>query len=456
MNLDGYDTFIDCRGRASGKTYCATSALLPEFFTTQSRFAFGAVTEKRGRSGWKEIVDYCKAVLKLSGGKGWRFAPADDGLMESPSGGMFEKISLDGPDAGRGNRYHGAIFDELQLVREETFQNFLPTLSVLQGVFIGLCTAPKTAREWSHSQWWIQKIIMEPAERAEKYPNWHIVHKPTTAEDLAFLTKQKQLEFGREERSWDYYMMLGHQQLERLRREMSPAVYAREIEVRLVKPDSGLVFKSFGPKNVSSIEVSRARDMETIVGLDKGGGSAESVALAIKVYSKNVRVGYDDLGNPLEEVRQHYHVYAEYHTKEMISSSKLVYEANKIARDNGWIAYPDPRAPDVHLELSMRAREMRKTSVPIIDSLELIDGLFHQEVLTIDPSCKQLISQLEVFSYNDDGEPQDDYNDTIDALRYAIYNHRRYEGLPLGVGQTMGEDFDLGSDPEGGAGFIEL
>lgn len=456
MNLEGPDTFIDCRGRASGKTYCATSAVLPEFFTTQSRFAFGAVTEKRGRSGWKEIVDYCKAVLKISGSKGWRFAPADDGLMESPSGGMFEKISLDGPDAGRGNRYHGAIFDELQLVREETFQNFLPTLSVLQGIFIGLCTAPKSAQEWRNSQWWIQKIQMDPKEREEKHPNWHITHKPTSIEDLAFLTKQKQLEYGREERSWDYYMLQGHLQLERLRREMSPAVYSREVEVRLIKPDSGLVFKSFKPEHVITPDMNIARDVETIVGIDKGGGQAESVALAIRSYTKNVMVGYDENAQPIYEPKQVYHVFAEYHTKEMISSSKLVYEAARIAQDKSWIAYPDPRAPEVHLELSLRGREMRKTHVPIVDGLELLDGLFHQGFLTVSPECKQLIAQLEVYSYNDDGEPQDDYNDTIDALRYAIYNHRRYEGLPLGVGQTMLDDPELGADVEGGAGFLEL
>lgn len=456
MTLDGHDTFIDCRGRASGKTYCATSALLPEFFTTQSRFAFGAVTEKRGRSGWKEIVDYCKAVLKISGGKGWRFAPADDGLMESPSGGMFEKISLDGPDAGRGNRYHGAIFDELQLVREETFQNFLPTLSVLQGVFIGLCTAPKNAREWKDSQWWIQKVLMDPEERREKHPNWSITHKPTTAEDLAFLTKQKQLEYGREERSWDYYMLQGHLQLERLRREMAPSVYAREVEVRLIKPDSGLVFKSFKPDHVRRPDLSRARDLETIVGIDKGGGSAESVALALKVYTRDIVVGYDENANPIYEPKQCYYVFAEYHTRQMISSGKLVYEAGRIAQDSDWVAYPDPRAPEVHLELSMRGREMRKTSVPIIDGLELLDGLFHQELLFISPECRQLIAQLEVYSYNDDGQPQDDFNDAIDALRYAIYNHRRFEGLPLGVGQTMADDPELGADVEGGAGTIEL
>lgn len=452
--LEGPDTIVACMGRAAGKTFAATTGLLPEFFTRPTRYAFGAVTDRRGRAGWREIVDFCKGVIKSTGKANWRFAPAEDGLLESPAGGIFEKLSMAGDDAGRGARFHGAIFDELQLIKHSTFLNFLPALSVLQGLFIGLCTAPKTVREWNQSQWWIEKILMAPEERAEKFPNWFVLHNPTTAADLAFLTKQKQLEYGRELREWDYYMRMGELQLERLKRELTPEVFEREVEVKLTKPEHGNIFKSFRSDHIVDYGYNpdlNSRGGRVILGMDKGGGAAESVSLAIQVYQRPYAVGFTDEGEAILSDVDHYHIYDEYSTRELISSHSLVAAGVKQTKNMIPTAYPDPRASELHLALADYGIEYIKVNTPISDGLEMINTLLHQGRLTVSKNCVRMIQSFQDYSYNlTTNLPDDEEADYPDALRYALYNDVRV----MGGGLNDGEEF--ASEGDGGTGVLEL
>lgn len=59
----------------------------------------------------------------------------------------------------------------------------------------------------------------------------------------------------------------------------------------------------------------------------------------------------------------------------------------------------------------------------VLAGIELLSLLFHNHKLFISPKCKNLIKELGLYSWNEkDDKPLKENDDSIDALRYAIYS----------------------------------
>lgn len=93
--------------------------------------------------------------------------------------------------------------------------------------------------------------------------------------------------------------------------------------------------------------------------------------------------------------------------------------------------YPDPESPSAIAELQKRGvycKEVVKNKDSIKNGINRIRALFLQNKLHIHASCKNLINELETYSYpeskigrNEEENPVKENDHALDALRYMIY-----------------------------------
>lgn len=415
---EGPSKLLDAGGRRSGKTYSVVTGFIPSFFTEPMEFAFGAVTKKRTSGGWGEIIKYCKGMLKAFGSKGWRFAPAEDGIIESPNGGVWRRLEFITPDVGRGDTYDGAIVDELQLVNSDTLFNFLPTLMTTMGFFAGMCTAPKTFKEWDDSKWWVDIVRADEQERAEKWPDWMVIHHPTTADDLAFAIMQRDITLKRPPLEYERYLKLGQRQLDELRYTIGEAAYRREILVELIEPTGGRIFPHFTDAHVGEYGYDPIRGGELLVGLDKGEGNAWTIALLCQKYERFVEFEWSK--EPILETV--YRIFAEVATQDQIASKQVLRKIMSVSPRSDPTFYPDPNANQFASDARDFGFTVIDNKVPVFDGNEMVDEIFRKNRIEIDQSCKVLIRHAKRYSLKIDGKPDDNEVDGADCLRYLIYN----------------------------------
>lgn len=92
------------------------------------------------------------------------------------------------------------------------------------------------------------------------------------------------------------------------------------------------------------------------------------------------------------------------------------------------IAYPDPENPE-HVEaLRKRGIAVAEVNKDIIKGVDSVRALFKNHRIKIHPSCKNLISELETYHYeekrpdkNETEKPVKDKDHAVDALRYALF-----------------------------------
>jgi len=421
---EGPSKLIDAGGRRSGKTFSVVTALIPSFFTEPMEFAFGAVTKKRTSGGWGEIVKYCKGMIKEFGAKGWRFAPAEDGILEAPEGAIWRRLEFITPDVGRGDTYDAAIVDEIQLVKSEVLHNFLPTLMTTMGFFAGMGTAPKTYSEWVESKWWIDIVMADEKERAEKWPDWMVMHHPTTAQDIGFAIMQRDITLKRPVRPMEVYEALGEKQLKELFYTIGEAAYKREILVELVEPTGGRIFPHFADIHVGEFGYDKTLDGEIIIGLDKGEGEAWTIALLCQKYERTVKVEWRD--DPI--VESVYRIFAEIATQDQISSKQILRKIIRACPRSDITFLPDPNANQFAADARDAGFPVIDTKVPVVDGNELVDEMFRKFRLEIDHKCAVLIKQAKRYSRKANGQPEDDEVDGPDCLRYLIYNDASRSG----------------------------
>ena len=128
-----------------------------------------------------------------------------------------------------------------------------------------------------------------------------------------------------------------------------------------------------------------------------------------------------------------YHVADEYYevgrTHEEIASYIANQQANAI--------YADPAAPEA-IEV------MRKKALPVLDvkkghdsvlqGINHVKQLLRSNRLTIAPSCKNLIREFDMYVWSDNKtkeQPMKEWDDALDALRYALVTHMPLTGLQL-------------------------
>lgn len=451
---EGPSKLLDAGGRRSGKTFGTVTGFLPSFFTEPVQFAFGAVTKKRTSGGWGEIVRYCKGVQKQFGKAGWRFAPAEDGILEAPNAGSWHRLEFISPDAGRGETYDGAIVDELQLTKSDVVNNFLPTLATTMGFFAGLCTAPKTISEWEESSWWINIAMMEEKERLEKHPDWMVLHHPTQPSDIAFAMRQHDLTLKRVPMSDWKYTELATKTLMELRHNMGEARWMREMEVVLVEPKGGRIFPHMNAEHIGEFGYDKELGGELLVGFDQGSGEAYSIGLLCQKYERKTQYEWKE-----ELVSESiYRIFAEIATTEQISSKQMLHKIIRALPGIEVTFLPDPNANQFAREAKELGFIVVDSKVPVHDGNEYVDEMFRKKRVEIDKSCEVLIRQARRYSVKANGEPEDKQADGPDCIRYLIYNDASRSGdidlEDVLIEEDMEERF--GQDSVGAVGLLSL
>ena len=112
-------------------------------------------------------------------------------------------------------------------------------------------------------------------------------------------------------------------------------------------------------------------------------------------------------------------------TKEWYKTQKTEQQiAEYISACNFNAVYPDPENPSAIKVLEdkrVNVREVIKGRDSIQSGISKMKDLFKQGKLRIHKNCTNLISELEMYSYDEDSEkPIDEDNHAIDALRYVV------------------------------------
>ena len=410
-------------GRRKGKTFGVVNSFIPSAFANKVYLAFGAYSERTTRGGWREIVTYCSDFIKQFGSKGWRFAPEEDGSIRFPSGSTWDRISFTTADAGRGMTFHAAHIDEVQLIPHGNIAPFLPTLATTQGLACFTGTAPKTWKEWNDSQWWIKIIKADAKERAEKYPEYVVIHEPTYPEDIGWAIREEDRSSGRSILPFDEYKRLGQRQLNIMRSEMGSEWYKREVDVVLEPPLSGLIFSNFSNVRIGEYGFDPSLGGKILVAIDRGWGLAKSVILFCQKYTVTTMLD----GEPIK--KNVYRIFAEKAYTGSVSSPTIVKAAFAgIPPGHQFMFFPDPRAKDIHYELDMLGAPSFRPNVMVNDGNEIVNTRMENGEIEIDARASLLISQARQYTMLEDGEPMDTNNDTCDALRYLIANDRLQSG----------------------------
>lgn len=422
QTMQGPSRMILLGGRRVGKSYGLVNAFIPTFFSKRSSFAYGAGTDKTGLGGWREITEYCSDMIGVIGKKGWRFAPAEEGLIKLPNGSTWDRLSFGNNDAGRSLTFDGAHVDEIQLIAEEGIMNFLPTLATTRGFAAFSGTVPKTWKEWQQSQWWLRIVQADAKERAEKWPEYVVVHVPTNADDMAFQIQQDDIKKGRDELSWPEYLRLGTKEMNKLRADMGPERYKREVDVIIEPPTEGAIWTALSDHNIGDFGYNPELGGEIVLGMDRGwGGAASVILLAQKYYRKSKNPDLPD-----EAV---YRIFKEAIWQAAISTEFFIRKAIELSPVPSFTVFPDPRAIDVHMVIDAIGLPSYRGAVGIWEGNDLVNTRFDQRRIEIDRSCKTLIGQATRYAISDKThEPIDFDQDTCDALRYMIWNGNVYSG----------------------------
>lgn len=420
---EGHSRLMILSGRRCGKSFALVNGYIPSFFKRRTALAYGAYTEKTTQGGWREITEYCGEMMRLFPGAGWRFAPAEDGVIKLPSGSTWDRLSFKIADAGRSMTFDGAHIDEVQLIPEETIANFLPTLSTTRGFAAFSGTIPKTWREWSESQWWLQIVMADEKEREEKWPDWKVIHYATMVEDLAWQIREDDSKNRREIHEWDFYLNAGQKEYNKMRSIMGKDRFKREVEVVITPPTSGMIWGMMTSSCIGDYGYDPSLGGEILIGMDRGWGSASSVILWAQRYMISKK---DENGNVYEEPV--YRIFKEFIHTGAISSQSLVIKAFQESPNPNITLYPDPRAKDLHYEIDALGLPNFRNSCPIFEGNELVNTRFEQGRIEINRDCNTLIRQAQRYSLTEKDEPSDVDNDTCDALRYLIYQDNIYSG----------------------------
>ncbi|NCU42683.1 MAG: hypothetical protein EOM19_08345, partial [Candidatus Moranbacteria bacterium] len=168
----------------------------------------------------------------------------------------------------------------------------------------------------------------------------------------------------------------------------------------------GLVYKEFS-RGMHVTEEQPNSVIDVLTGIDWGFTNPASVY--------RVRVDSD----------RHYWIDSEfYKTKQ---TTEQIIEYAKTLKSNK--CYPDPAEPD-RLEMARRAGlNVRDVSKDIEAGIDAVRELFKQGRIHIDPSCKNLIWELETYHYpdkkpglNEREIPVKENDHACDCIRYILYN----------------------------------
>ena len=267
-------------------------------------------------------------------------------------------------------------------------------------------------------------VIDEIASMRNFWINWEEVIRPTltdTRGDVLFISTPKGFNhfydlFNRglvdkDFKSFHYTSYdnphLPVEELEKAKQEMPEDRFAQEYLADFRKT-SGLVYKEFDRKiHIKRIPEERL-SVEKIAGVDFGFTNPTAILTIKKDYDGTYWVKDE--------------FYKSGYTDTQVAEVVAGRSYNKV--------YPDPENPAAIKELKARkinVREVVKGKDSIKNGINKVREILKANRLFIDPSCTNLINELETYSYpdkkdqkNEDELPVKEHDHALDALRYVI------------------------------------
>ncbi|MEO5367792.1 MAG: terminase large subunit [Magnetococcus sp. WYHC-3] len=194
------------------------------------------------------------------------------------------------------------------------------------------------------------------------------------------------------------------EELDKAREELTEDRFAQEYLADFRKTE-GLVYKEFSRDRHIETPLN-LRKAKTILGIDFGYTNPACIL--------KIDIDYDN----------HYWITEEWYktnqTNDQIVQKALSFKPQEV--------YPDPAEPDRIQELNRAGLNVREVSKDIANGISRVRELFKQNRIHIHPDCKNLIWELETYSYpdrkpdhNEEEKPIKENDHAVDALRYALY-----------------------------------
>lgn len=374
--VDTHRFRVLCCGRRFGKTTLAIDQIKARGAIPNSRVCYIAPTYQQARDiAWEALADDCRQAA----------SSINETRLEIKlvNGSLIVLRGWESIDTLRGQKFDLIVLDEVA-----SFKNFWlmwqevirPTLTDTKGEGIFIST-PKGFNHFYD--------LFNLQDTDSDYKSFHF-----TTYDNSHIPAEE---------------------VDKARQELTYDRFSQEYLANFAKTE-GLVYKEFDRKR-HLFEDFEGQVVETIAGIDFGFSNPCAV---IEIWR--------DRTDTLWVMGPEY--YKTGQTDAMVAEYVAAKKFNRV--------YPDPEAPAAIMELrkrSVNVREVVKGKDSIKNGISRVRELLKADKLKFHVSLKNLIMELETYSYpdrkpfqNENENPIDENNHAMDALRYPVFMMGRTGG----------------------------
>lgn len=368
-------------GRRFGKTMLSAEEIKGKAISSECRIAYIAPTYGQARDIiWQVLIKELKEIaVKINES---RLEIEVNNLKGTTS--LIQLRGWESIETLRGQKFHFIVIDEIAMMRNFWIQwqeVIIPTLTDTKGEVLFIST-PKGFNHFYE----LYNLELENKD-------WKSFH--FTTYDNPHIEDEE---------------------VDKLKAQMTEDRFAQEYLAEF-KRTEGLVYKEF-IRELDITDKTPENIKTTILGLDFGYTNPAAML--------KIDIDRDNTFWITEEW------YKTGQTNEQIGEKALSYKPQSV--------YPDQAEPDRIEALKKMGLNCREVSKDIPAGIDRVRELFKQRKIKIHNSCRNLIWELETYSYpdkkpgqNEKEVPIKENDHALDALRYALYNYKGAMSINLGL-----------------------
>ena len=368
-------------GRRFGKTMLSAEEIKGKAISSECRIAYIAPTYGQARDIiWQVLIKELKEIaVKINES---RLEIEVNNLKGTTS--LIQLRGWESIETLRGQKFHFIVIDEIAMMRNFWIQwqeVIIPTLTDTKGEVLFIST-PKGFNHFYE----LYNLELENKD-------WKSFH--FTTYDNPHIEDEE---------------------VDKLKAQMTEDRFAQEYLAEF-KRTEGLVYKEF-IRELDITDKTPENIKTTILGLDFGYTNPAAML--------KIDIDRDNTFWITEEW------YKTGQTNEQIGEKALSYKPQSV--------YPDQAEPDRIEALKKMGLNCREVSKDVPAGIDRVRELFKQRKIKIHNSCRNLIWELETYSYpdkkpgqNEKEVPIKENDHALDALRYALYNYKGAMSINLGL-----------------------
>ena len=368
-------------GRRFGKTMLSAEEIKGKAISSECRIAYIAPTYGQARDIiWQVLIKELKEIaVKINES---RLEIEVNNLKGTTS--LIQLRGWESIETLRGQKFHFIVIDEIAMMRNFWIQwqeVIIPTLTDTKGEVLFIST-PKGFNHFYE----LYNLELENKD-------WKSFH--FTTYDNPHIEDEE---------------------VDKLKAQMTEDRFAQEYLAEF-KRTEGLVYKEF-IRELDITDKTPENIKTTILGLDFGYTNPAAML--------KIDIDRDNTFWITEEW------YKTGQTNEQIGEKALSYKPQSV--------YPDQAEPDRIEALKKMGLNCREVSKDVPAGIDRVRELFKQRKIKIHNSCRNLIWELETYSYpdkkpgqNEKEVPIKENDHALDALRYALYNYKGAMFINLGL-----------------------